>query len=75
VVEKRYKLTLPERLSREPIVYHLAHDFEVVMNIRRARFTEKRAWVEITLQGKKRAIKKAIEYLVKAGVKVEELAD
>ncbi|NTU88716.1 MAG: 4Fe-4S binding protein [Actinobacteria bacterium] len=36
-MRKRYKLTFPPAISREPIVYHLVKDFDLMPNILRSQ--------------------------------------
>lgn len=74
LMEKRcVKLTLPEKLSREPVIYELSHDFNVIPNIRRGYFALDSAWVELELEGNEADIEKAIEFLRSRGITVELL--
>ena len=41
MAKKIFRLTFPEELIQEPIVYRLGHEFQVVTNIFRAAVAEK----------------------------------
>jgi len=47
----RTKFTFVEQLIKEPIIWKLAKDFEVITNIRRADVTDERGWVILELEG------------------------
>src|SRR3989338_11187865 len=47
----RVYLTFPTELIQVPIIYHLAKDFDIVTNIRRADVTPTYGWVALELEG------------------------
>jgi ABC-type methionine transport system ATPase subunit len=70
MAEIALKLELPKKLSKEPVVYHLAHDFDLIVNITKGRFTESSAWVVAELEGTRQEIDRAIDYLNQKHVKI-----
>ena len=68
---KRVKLTFPQELIKEPVIFTMAKKFNVMPNIRRAKVTETVGEVVLELEGDERNIDQGIEYLKERGVKVE----
>jgi ABC-type methionine transport system ATPase subunit len=66
-------LTFPEHLVREPIVYRLGKDFELVTNIRRANVDEVSGWFIVDVDGEPEAIRRAVGWLEAQGVKVDRI--
>jgi hypothetical protein len=61
----------PARLIKEPLIWRLGQKFPVVTNIRQVSVTEEIGIVSLELDGKRSAIKAAIQWLEKLGVSVE----
>jgi len=70
---KKFYLTFPQRLIKQPIIYRVGHKFRVVTNIRGASVSEEMGLVALELEGEDREIEKANRYLKKLGVKVEPI--
>jgi len=71
--KKLVKLTFPQRLIKEPVIFTMAKKYEVMPNIRRARVTEKIGEMVLELAGEEKNLEKGIAYLTKAGVIVEPI--
>ena len=69
----RIRISFPEDMIKEPIIYQLGREFKVVTNVRRADVREKTGWVELELEGDSSEIEKAVESLRAKGVKVEPI--
>lgn len=65
------RLTFPETQVTEPIMYHLAKDYNVVPNIRRAAIENHFGWMVVQLEGDPERIARAKEYLQGLGVEVD----
>ncbi len=48
---QRVKFTFPTGLIKEPVIWKLGREFNLVTNIRRAEVTEDRGWVVLELEG------------------------
>ena len=73
--KKRIVLNYPPRLVDQPIISKLVKDFDLEVNISRARITpreEGRLVLELT--GKRSGLEAGFKYLSEIGVKVEPLA-
>ena len=68
---KRIKLSFPQDLIREPVIFTMAKKFDVMPNIRRARVTESIGEVVLELEGSEKALDAGIAYLKERGVKIE----
>jgi ABC-type methionine transport system ATPase subunit len=67
----RLKLTFPEELITEPIVYLVSRDFELVSNIRRADVREHVGWMILSLEGDEDNIDAGIAWMQRRGVIVD----
>ncbi|MFQ6672169.1 MAG: NIL domain-containing protein [Candidatus Tectimicrobiota bacterium] len=63
-------LTVPEAMIKEPIIYTLGRQFQVVTNIFRADVTPTTGWVVLQLEGEEAEIDRAIEWLQGHGITV-----
>ncbi|MBF0317741.1 MAG: NIL domain-containing protein [Nitrospirae bacterium] len=70
-MKKRIKLTFPQHLIKEPVIYTVAKKYDVIPNIRRARVTETVGEMILEIDGKEDKVELAIEGLREAGVDVE----
>ena len=70
-MKKRVKLTFPQRLIKEPVIFTMAKKFEVMPNIRRARVTETVGEMVLELEGTDENLDKGIRYLREQGIEVE----
>ncbi|MEK6700271.1 MAG: NIL domain-containing protein [Nitrospirota bacterium] len=68
---KRIKLTFPQELIKEPVIFTMAKKFDVMPNIRRAKVTESVGEVVLELEGSEKNLEAGITYLREHGVKVE----
>jgi len=70
-MKKRVKLTFPQRLIKEPVIFSMAKKYDVMPNIRRARVTETVGEMVLELEGTDENLEKGIKYLKEQGVDVE----
>jgi len=71
MVKRRVKFTFPPELIKEPIIYKLGRQFEVVTNIRRADVNGDKGWVVLELEGKGEDIERGIAWVTGKGVRVD----
>lgn len=74
MAKQRVKFTFPPDLIKEPIIWKLGHQFQLVTNIRRADVTEDRGWVVLELEGEMGEIERGIQWVVEQGVRVDPVA-
>ena len=74
MAKQRVKFTFPTGLIKNPVIYRLGKQFEVVTNIRRADVTEDRGWVVLELEGEMGEIERAVQWVIDQGVRVDPVA-
>jgi len=67
----RFKLTFPQDLIKEPVIFTMAKKYDIIPNIRRAKITETFGEMILELEGEEDSIKKGIESIRQQGVDVE----
>ncbi len=70
-MKTRVKLTFPQDLIKEPIIFRMAKKFDITPNIRRARVTETIGEMVLELEGDERSVNSGIDFLKQQGVDVE----
>ncbi len=68
---RRVRLTYLDHMIRQPVIYQMGKDFEVITNIRRADIQENIAWVILELEGDEIEIDNALEWARSLGVRVD----
>jgi len=69
----KLSLRFPKALIDKPIIYQLTRDFDVITNIRRANIDDEIGWMVLELEGEMEEIERAMDDLVKIGVKVDPI--
>ncbi|MFH1025483.1 MAG: NIL domain-containing protein [Nitrospirota bacterium] len=72
-MKKQAKLTFPEHLIKEPVIFTMAKKYDVMPNIRRARVTETVGEMFLELDGTEENLNKGLQCLKDQGVTVELL--
>jgi len=70
-MKKRIKLTFPQDLIKEPVIFAMAKKYNIIPNIRRARVTETVGEMILELDGPDESVEKGVESLRQQGVAVE----
>lgn len=70
---EKFYLTYPQRLVREPLIYHLSRKFDVVFNVRGASVNEEIGIIALELDGDPDVIEAAVAWLREQGVTVEPI--
>ena len=71
MARKQVTLIFPQHLIKEPVIYTMSKECDVIPNIRRAKVTELIGEVTLELEGGEENLKKAVEFLEKKGIKVQ----
>jgi hypothetical protein len=74
MAKQRVKFTFPTQLIKEPTIWKLGKQFELVTNIRRADVTEDRGWVILEMEGEMGEIERGIQWVIDQGVRVDPVA-
>lgn len=70
-MKRRVKLTFPQHLIKEPIIFTMAKKYDVMPNIRRARVTDTVGEMVLELEGTEENIENGIKSIMEQGVEVE----
>lgn len=69
--KRRVKFTFVQELIKEPVIWKLGRQFEVVTNIRRADVSDDRGWVILELEGERAEIDRGLEWVESQGVRID----
>jgi hypothetical protein len=58
---------------REPIIYNLGQQFNIITNIRRADLSEDAGWITLELEGEEADIEQGIAWVTSMGVRVDPM--
>ncbi len=67
------KFTFPEKLVKEPLIFRMAKEYDLMPNIRRAQVSETAGEVVLEIEGTKNNIEKGLKYISDIGVIVENI--
>ena len=71
MAKRRVKFTFQQELIKEPIIWKLGREFDLVTNIRRADVTDDRGWVILELEGEREEIDRSLRWVEEQGVRVD----
>jgi ABC-type methionine transport system ATPase subunit len=71
---KRVRFTFPEDLIREPLIYNLGREFNVITNVRMADVDERTGWVLLELEGDADEIDRSVAWAEGKGVRVDPVS-
>ncbi len=71
---QRVKFTFMTELVKEPIIYRLGREFNLVTNIRRADVREDMGWVVLELDGDDTEIQRGLDWVASTGVRVDPVS-
>lgn len=72
---RRLSLTFPSHLIKEPVIYRVSKEHNLVPNIRKARVTDTTGEVILDFQGREEDLERGITYLADRGITVEEVRE
>ena len=68
---RRVRFTFPEDLIKEPVIYRLGHEFQVITNVRMADVDDRTGWVVLELEGDAEEIERGLAWAQERGVRVD----
>lgn len=71
MVKRRMMFTFPQEQLKEPIIFNLSRQFQIVTNILRADITDNKGWMILELEGDSEEIEQGITWVTTRGVRVE----
>ena len=73
MAKMRIHLTFPPERIKDPVIYQLGRDFDLVTNIRRADVTATHGWVTLEIEGKDDDLERGVTWLKEKGLKVDPI--
>lgn len=71
MAKQAYKLVFPQDLIKEPIMFLIARDYDLILNVRRAKITPSMGEATVELEGDPQDIEDAVKIFKSKGVIVE----
>ena len=75
MANKQVILNFPRELLKEPIIFNLGQQFNVVVNIHLAEITEDRGWLKVELEGEAQQIEEGLAWVMSRGIRVEPVIE
>ena len=72
MASKHVRLTFSPQLIKEPLIYNMGHQFQVVTDIRMADVDQATGWVVLELIGEDDEIARALAWARDKGVRVDD---
>ena len=73
MAKKKILISFPQELLQEPMIYTLGHQYDIIVNIRRASVSEDSGWAELELEGDANQIEDGIAWMIGRGMRIEEM--
>ncbi len=74
-IKKTIHFEFTQDLVKEPLLYQLTRQFDVVTNIRAASVTEEGGFVVLEMEGEEQVVDRALEYLNGMGIEATERSE
>ena len=72
-ISQRVKFTFQIEDVKDPIIYNLGKNFDLITNIRRADINDEVGWVILELQGEEKSVTNGLEWITSLGVRVDPI--
>ena len=73
MITKKLFLSFPKSVTEKPIVYHMVKDFNLIINIFRARVTpEEEGYIVLDVTGEKENIERGMDYVRSFNITIDE---
>ena len=75
MVKRSFIFTFPPELIKEPIIYNLGQQFNVITNIQLADISEDKGWVVLELEGEEKNIEEGLAWATSKGMRVNPTSE
>jgi len=72
-ISQRVKFTFQIEDVKDPIIYNLGKNFDLITNIRRADINDEVGWVVLEIQGEENSVANGLEWVTSLGVRVDPI--
>mgnify|MGYP001120367670 CR=1 FL=1 len=73
VLELRVRLTYPQDLLDQPLIYRLIQQFGLLTNILEARVGPEGGWLVVAVHGEEEKVRQGLDWMAGQGVQVDFL--
>ena len=74
MITKRVRLTFEGEAVKEPVIYKMGHEFQVVTNIRMADVEHGFGWVMLEVDGEADEVERCLSWVEGLGVRIDPVA-
>lgn len=74
MTKRQVMFTFPTERIKEPLIFQLGVNFNLLPNIRQADISEAKGWVILELEGEEKDIESGIAWIEEKGVRVDPVA-
>ena len=74
MTRRRVMFTFTQEQIKEPVIYNLGQQFNLVTNIRRADLSEDEGWILLEIEGNENNIEQGIAWVTSKGVRVDPVS-
>ncbi len=75
IVEHKVRLSFPQRLLNQPLIYGLIHQYDLLTNILEAQVSQEEGCMVVAVRGEKLQVTQGLDWLRHQGVLVETLTE
>ena len=72
-ISQRVKFTFQIEDVKDPIIYNLGKNFDLITNIRRADINDEVGWVILEIRGEENSVTNGLEWITSLGVRVDPI--
>lgn len=74
MTKRQVMFTFPPELVKEPIIYNLGQQFNIITSIRRADVSGNKGWVVLELEGEEKDVEKGLAWVTSKGVRIDPVS-
>ena len=75
IIEKTVRLTYPQHLLSQPLIYRLIRQFDLLTNILAAQVTTEAGWLILAVRGERELVEQGLAWMIEQGVQVEIISE
>ena len=75
IIEKTVRLTYPQHLLNQPLIYRLIQQFDLLTNILNAQVSGEAGWLILAVRGEQELVEQGLAWVTEQGVQVEVMSE
>ena len=69
-VKQTIKILFSEQQRQQPIIWQIARDYDVVVNIKGGTITDQTTWLSMEIEGEREEVQRVLKYFKEGGAKI-----